>query len=83
MGKQGTSGIYDSDPRKNKDAVKYDEISYQEVLAKGLQVMDTTATALCKDNNIPLVVFDMMGEGYVVKVVRGENVGQTLVRGDI
>lgn len=83
MGKQGTSGIYDSDPRKNKDAVKYDEISYQEVLSKGLQVMDTTATALCKDNNIPLVVFDMMGEDYVVKVVQGQNVGQTLVRGDI
>lgn len=83
MGKQGVSGIYDSDPRKNKDAVKYDEVSYQEVLAKGLQVMDTTATALCKDNNIPLVVFDMMGEDYVVKVIRGENVGQTLVRGDI
>lgn len=83
MGKQGTSGIYDSDPRKNKDAVKYDEVSYQEVLSKGLQVMDTTATALCKDNNIPLVVFDMMGEDYVVKVVRGENVGQTYVRGDI
>ncbi|HLO01879.1 MAG TPA: UMP kinase [Symbiobacteriaceae bacterium] len=83
MGKQGTSGIYDSDPRKNKDAVKYDEVTYQEVLEKGLQVMDTTATALCKDNNIPLVVFDMMGEDYVVKVVRGENVGQTLVRGDI
>jgi uridylate kinase len=83
MGKQGVSGIYDSDPRKNKDAVKYDEVSYQEVLSKGLQVMDTTATALCKDNNIPLVVFDMMGEDYVVKVIRGENVGQTLVRGDI
>lgn len=83
MGKQGVSGIYDSDPRKNKDAVKYDEVTYQEVLAKGLQVMDTTATALCKDNNIPLVVFDMMGEDYVVKVIRGENVGQTLVRGDI
>lgn len=82
MGKQGVSGIYDSDPRKNKDAVKYDEITYQEVLSKGLQVMDTTATALCKDNNIPLVVFDMMGEDYVVKVIRGENVGQTLVRGD-
>jgi uridylate kinase len=83
MGKQGVSGIYDSDPRKNKDAVKYDVVSFQEVLEKGLQVMDTTATALCKDNDIPLVVFDMMGEDYVRKVILGEDVGQTYVRGEV
>jgi uridylate kinase len=83
MGKQGVSGIYDSDPRKNKDAIKYDVVSFQEVLEKGLQVMDTTATALCKDNNIPLVVFDMMGEDYVRKVILGEDVGQTYVRGEV
>lgn len=82
MGKQGVEGVYDSDPRKNKDAVKYDEVTYQEVLAKGLQVMDSTATALCMDNKIPIVVFDMMGPDYVVKVVLGEDVGQTYVRGD-
>jgi uridylate kinase len=82
MGKQGVAGIYDSDPRKNKDAVKYQEVTYQEVLAKGLQVMDSTATALCMDNNIPIVVFDMMGRDYVRKVVLGEDVGQTYVRGD-
>lgn len=82
MGKQGVGGVYDSDPRRNKNAVKYSEVSYQEVLAKGLQVMDSTATALCMDNCIPIVVFDMMGKDYVVKVVQGEDVGQTYVRGD-
>ncbi|HEY8346297.1 MAG TPA: UMP kinase [Symbiobacteriaceae bacterium] len=82
MGKQGVTGVYDSDPRKNKDAVKYQEISYQEVLAKGLQVMDSTATALCMDNRIPIIVFDMMGPDYVRKVVLGEDVGQTYVRGE-
>lgn len=82
MGKQGVQGVYDSDPRKNKDAVKYAEVTYHEVLAKGLQVMDSTATALCMDNRIPIVVFDMMGLDYVVKVVLGEDVGQTYVRGD-
>jgi uridylate kinase len=82
MGKQGVQGVYDSDPRKNKDAVKYTEVSYHEVLTKGLQVMDSTATALCMDNNIPLIVFDMMGQDYVRRVVLGEDVGQTYVRGD-
>jgi uridylate kinase len=82
MGKQGVQGVYDSDPRKNKDAVKYHEVTYHEVLTKGLQVMDSTATALCMDNNIPLIVFDMLGKDYVRRVVLGEDVGQTYVRGD-
>jgi len=82
MGKQGVKGVYDSDPRVNRHAVKYDEVTYQEVLAKNLQVMDATATALCMDNRIPIVVFDMMGPDYIVKVVLGEDVGQTYVRGE-
>lgn len=82
MGKQGVEGIYDSDPRLNKDAVKYKEITYQEVLAKSLKVMDSTAIALSMDNKIPIIVFDMLGPGYVRKVVLGEDVGQTYVRGD-
>jgi len=82
MGKQGVEGVYDSDPRTNRHAVKYDEVTYHEVLAKNLQVMDATATALCMDNQIPIVVFDMMGPDYVVKVVLGEDVGQTYVRGE-
>lgn len=82
MGKQGVEGIYDSDPRTNKSAVKYQEITYQEVLVKNLKVMDSTAIALCMDNHIPIIVYDMMGPDYVVKVVLGEDVGQTYVRGD-
>ena len=81
MGKQGVEGVYDSDPRVNRHAVKYDEVTYQEVLAKNLQVMDATATALCMDNQLPIVVFDVMGPNYIVKVVLGEDVGQTYVRG--
>lgn len=82
MGKQGVQGIYDSDPRENKDAIKFREITYHEVLAKNLKVMDSTATALCMDNRIPIVVFDVMGQDHVRKVVLGEDVGQTFVRGD-
>jgi len=82
MGKQGVQGIYDSDPRLNKDAIKYKEVTYQEVLAKGLKVMDSTAIALSMDNKIPIIVFDMLGPGYVRKVVLGEDVGQTYVRGE-
>jgi len=82
MGKQGVEGIYDSDPRTNKNAVKYHEITYQEVLAKNLRVMDSTATALCMDNSIPIIVFDMMGKDYVQRVLAGEDVGQTYVRGE-
>ena len=59
MAKKGTEGIYDSDPNKNPDAKKFDEISYSEILARRLAVMDTTATSLCMDNSIPLVVFNV------------------------
>ncbi len=82
MGKQGVEGVYDSDPRTNKNAIKYHEITYQEVLAKNLRVMDSTATALCMDNSIPIIVFDMMGTDYVQRVLLGEDVGQTFIRGE-
>jgi uridylate kinase len=82
MGKQGTDGVYDSDPRKNPNAKKYAELTHLEALTKGLQVMDSTALSLTMDNKIPIVVFDMMGTGHIVKVVRGEDIGQTYVRGD-
>ncbi len=82
MGKQGTDGIYDADPRKHPEAKKYREVSYLEVLNKGLQVMDSTAISLCMDNKIPIVVFDMMGPDHIVKAVTGEDIGQTMVRGD-
>lgn len=82
MGKQGTNGVYDSDPRKNPKAVKFDELTHKEVLLRGLQVMDSTAISLCMDNKIPIIVFDMMGEDHIKKVVLGENIGQTYVRGE-
>ena len=59
MAKKGTDGIYDSDPNKNPNAKKFDELTYLEIISKGLQVMDTTATSLCMDNKIPLVVFNI------------------------
>ena len=68
-------GIYDSDPRTNPDAEKFDEISYLDVLAKELNVMDSTATSLCKDNNIPIIVFNLHKQGNIDRVLRGERVG--------
>lgn len=68
-------GIYDSDPRTNPDAQKFDEISYLDVLAKELNVMDSTATSLCKDNNIPIIVFNLHKQGNIDRVLRGERVG--------
>jgi uridylate kinase len=73
-------GVYTSDPKKNKDAVKIPELTYLEVLKKGLQVMDATATSLCMDNNLPIVVFDLTESGNIKKVVLGETIGTT-VRG--
>ena len=64
-----------SDPRTNPDAQKFDEISYLDVLAKELNVMDSTATSLCKDNNIPIIVFNLHKQGNIDRVLRGEHVG--------
>lgn len=68
-------GIYDSDPEKNPEAVKYDYISFEDVLAKGLNVMDTTAFTLSQENKLPILVFDMNKEGNLLKVCSGENIG--------
>ena len=68
-------GIYDKDPEKYPDAVKYDRISYDETLEKNLKIMDSTAFALAKDNNLPIVVFDMNTKGNLLKVVQGEPIG--------
>ena len=68
-------GIYDSDPRKNPQARRYEEISYSEALEKRLQVMDSTAFALCMDNHVPIVVFDMFKPGNLRAVVLGEKIG--------
>ncbi len=71
-------GIYTADPEKDPTAVKFDEITYDEILARGLRVMDLTATCLCKENNLPVVVFNMDKPGNLLKVIQGEPVG-TLV----
>jgi len=71
-------GVYDADPRYNPDARRFQHLDYAEVLQRGLRVMDATAVSLCMDNNLPIVVFDLMGEGNVVRAVRGEPIG-TLV----
>lgn len=72
-------GIYDKDPKKYKTAVKYDEISYIDVLNKELHIMDSTAISLCMEENIPILVFDINKKGNLAKIIKGEAVG-TLVR---
>ncbi|MEE1262639.1 UMP kinase [Ruminococcus sp.] len=68
-------GVYDSDPKTNPDAKKYDTISHQEVLSQGLNVMDSTAAAMCRDNNIPILVFSIDDPDNIYKAVCGENIG--------
>ena len=71
-------GVYDSDPKKNPDAKKFDRISYMEVLNRGLHVMDSTATSLCMDNHMPMIVFDLTVRGNIARALKGENVGTTV-----
>jgi uridylate kinase len=68
-------GIYDSDPVINKSAVKFDEITYMEILRLGLKVMDATAVSLCKDNNLPMIIFDMNQAGNIQRVICEEKIG--------
>ena len=71
-------GVYSDDPRKNPDAVKFDEISYDEVLARHLAVMDTTATSLAMDNSIPVIVFGLAEPENIIRVLQGEKIGTTV-----
>jgi uridylate kinase len=68
-------GIYNDDPEKNKEAVKFDSLSFEDVLKKGLKIMDTTAFTLSQENKLPIIVFDMNTKGNLTRVVRGENIG--------
>jgi uridylate kinase len=68
-------GIYNADPEKNREAIKFDHISFDEVLKQGLKVMDTTAFTLSQENALPIIVFDMNTKGNLLKVVSGENIG--------
>ncbi|WP_017380856.1 UMP kinase [Paenisporosarcina sp. TG-14] len=79
MGKNNVDGIYSDDPKTNSKAVKYDTLSFLEVIQQGLQVMDSTASTLCMDNDIPLIVFSLMEKGNIKRVVLGEKIG-TIVR---
>ena len=68
-------GIYNEDPEKNKEAIKFDDISFEETIRKGLKIMDTTASTLSKENKLPIVVFDMNTKGNLTKVIMGEKIG--------
>lgn len=71
-------GVFDSDPEKNPDAFRFEEISYIDVMQKNLRVMDLTAISLCKENNLPIIIFNMDKPGNLLKVVTGENVGTSV-----
>jgi uridylate kinase len=75
MAKHGVDGVYDDDPKKNPGAKRYDRLSFDEALRKNLRVMDQTAVALCRENDLPIVVFDMSTPGNIGKVASGEDVG--------
>jgi len=78
MGKNGVDGVYDSDPKTNSEAVKFDSLSYGEVITRDLKVADMTAITLCRDNKLPILVFELLAEGNIARAVKGEKIG-TLV----
>jgi len=78
LAKSGVDGVYSADPKKDKSATKFDEISYNEVLSQSLAVADAAAFSLCRENKLPIIVFDLMANGNIARAVRGEKIG-TLV----
>lgn len=75
MAKNGVDGVYTDDPKTNPDAKKLDKIKYDDIIIKGLKVMDTSACTLCKQNNIPIVVFDFEAEDAIVDILHGKEIG--------
>ena len=75
MANNGVDGVYSDDPRTNPGAKKYERISYDDIIVKGLKVMDTASCALCKQNHIPIIVFDFAAQGSIAKILNGENLG--------
>jgi uridylate kinase len=75
-------GVYDSDPRKNKNAVRFERLNYIEVVNRGLEVMDSTAATLCMENNIPIIVFNLTTKGNIMKAVQGHEIGTYIGRFD-
>jgi uridylate kinase len=80
MGKQGVDGVYDSDPHQHPDAVKFDTLSYDEFLTRGLKVADATSISLARDNDVDMIVFNLSEPGTIGRVVKGEKIGTTLSR---
>ncbi len=80
MGKQGVDGVYDSDPQKNPHAVKFDTLTYDEFLTRGLKVADATSVSLARDNDLDMLVFNLSEPGTIGRVVAGEKIGTTLSR---
>ncbi len=80
MGKQGVDGVYDSDPNLDPTAVKYERLSYDEFLARGLKVADATSASLSRDNDMNMIVFNLSEEGNIARVVAGEKIGTTVAR---
>ncbi len=78
MAKQGTDGVYDSDPKKNPDARRYDDLSYDDFLGQNLKVADATAVSLARDNKLPMIFFDLGERGNIVRVTAGEKIGTTV-----
>jgi uridylate kinase len=78
LAKSGVDGVYSADPRKDATATKYETVSYDDVLSKSLAVADAAAFSLCRENNLPIVIFDLKNKGNIARAVRGEAVG-TLV----
>ena len=78
LAKSGVDGVYSADPKKDPSATKYDNVSYDEVLSKSLAVADAAAFSLCRENKLPIVVFDLKNKGNIARAVKGDSVG-TLV----
>jgi uridylate kinase len=76
---KGVDGVYDSDPRTNPAAERFETLTHSEVLARGLKVADATAISLCRDNDLPIIVFNLLVEGNIARAVRGERIGTLVV----
>jgi len=81
VAKNGVDGVYSADPHVDPDAVKFDELTYEEAIARGLRIMDQTAFALCGENKLPMIVFGMEPEGNILRVVQGEKIGTRVSAG--
>jgi len=79
---KGVDGVYDDDPRTNPQATRFDRLSHDEVLARNLKVADATAISLCRDNDLPIVVFNLLIEGNIARAVRGETIGTLVTTGN-